>query len=235
MATDFPPPCTTPPSLSPEALSLQQVFGKVQVDSCPHTYNFHMHTHHSDGRLSPDGLMEQAIAIGLKGLAITDHHRVSAYYVAQTYLEQRRWQDPHQDLPMLWTGTEITSDLNGTEVHILCYAFDPEHRAIAPYLRGKAPKGDPAIASQVIAAAHHAGGVAILAHPARYRRPAQELIPDAVAAGIDGVETYYAYSNPNPWHPSPKETAKVYELARIHNLFSTCGTDTHGLNLLQRL
>jgi predicted metal-dependent phosphoesterase TrpH len=76
----------------------------------------------------------------------------------------------------------------------------------------------------------------VLAHPARYKRSFEELIPAAVALSIDGIETYYAYGgNPSPWQPSPKETEAVSALGRQYGLLNTCGTDTHGLNLLQRI
>ena len=47
-----------------------------------------MHTTASDGRLTPLSLVQQAIAIGLKGLAITDHHSVDGYQKAEQYLAQ---------------------------------------------------------------------------------------------------------------------------------------------------
>ena len=36
-------------------------------------YDFHTHTHLSDGVLSPDQLIREAIAIGYKAIAVTDH------------------------------------------------------------------------------------------------------------------------------------------------------------------
>lgn len=55
---------------------LKQVLQNIDAQSCPTCFNFHMHTVYSDGKLQPGKLMEQAIAIGLKGLAITDHHSI---------------------------------------------------------------------------------------------------------------------------------------------------------------
>ncbi|NEQ22266.1 MAG: PHP domain-containing protein [Microcoleus sp. SIO2G3] len=215
--------------------ALKQVWENIQPDSCPYSYNFHMHTIHSDGQLKPEDLIEQAIAIGLKGLAITDHHTISGYQIAQSWLEHYQQESPSTPVPHLWTGVEITAELLGTEVHILGYAFDPEHPSLQSYLQGKAPKQSEAQAAAVIVALHQAGGLAVLAHPQRYRRPADELIPVAAQLGIDGVETYYAYNNPEPWQPSPNQTKQVKRLSAIYNLLNTCGTDTHGLNLLRRI
>jgi hypothetical protein len=214
--------------------ALREVFETIQADSCPTSYNFHMHTICSDGRLKPEELIEQAVVLDLKGLAITDHHSVRGYKAAQCWLD-KVFDHSKVDAPHLWTGAEITSKLLEIEVHILCYAFDPEHPAMQLYLQGKAPRGSDAEAANVITAVHQAGGLAVLAHPSRYRLRATELVRAAAEIGIDGMETYYAYNNPSPWKPSPKETTEAIQLATTYRLLNTCGTDTHGLSLLQRL
>lgn len=222
------------PSTAQDVPALKRAWRSVTATSCPHEYNFHMHSVCSDGQLTPEEIVEQAITIGLKGFAITDHHTVNGYYAAQTYLEYRQ-QSQTQPLPQLWTGIEINGILLDTTVHILAYGFDPKHPALKDYRQREIPAGAIAAAHVIIQAIHNAGGLAILAHPARYRRPAHELIPAAAALGIDGVEAYYAYDNPKPWVTSGKHTAKVKDLGQQHNLWLTCGTDTHGRSLQQRL
>lgn len=214
---------------------LKQVFQSIDAQSCPRYFNFHMHTVYSDGRLQPNVLMEQAVTIGLKGFAITDHHSVDGYQVAQHWLEDWKWNNPSAHTPHLWTGVEINANLLNVEVHILGYAFDPQHSSIRNYIQKKATTGEEYQAANVIGAIHQAGGLAVLAHPARYKRSLFDLIPAAAAVGIDGVETFYAYNNPNPWKPSALESQQVQQLAGEYGLYNTCGTDTHGLSLLQRL
>jgi predicted metal-dependent phosphoesterase TrpH len=214
---------------------LKQVFQNIDAYSCPRLFNFHTHTVYSDGRLQPSGLMEQAMAIGLKGLAITDHHSIIGYQAALAWLEDWKWSNPGVSAPYLWSGVEINANLLDIEVHILAYAFAPEHSSMKPYLQRRPTRGQEYQASNVIAAIHEAGGLAVLAHPARYKRSHFELIPDASQKGIDGVETFYAYNNPKPWQPSVLESEQVQKLADEYFLFNTCGTDTHGLSLLQRL
>ncbi len=216
---------------------LKQVFQTINAQSCPRSFNFHMHTVHSDGRFQPEELMTQAIAIGLKGFAITDHHTLSGYRVAQRWLDNWKLSNPPlaHSAPEFWSGVEINAELLNIEVHILGYAFDPIHPVLTPYLQKQAASGDDYQAAKVITAIQQAGGLAVLAHPARYKRSYFELIPAAAEVGIDGVETYYAYNNPNPWQPSPTETKQVQHLAALYSLLNTCGTDTHGLSLLQRL
>ncbi len=210
--------------------ALKAIWETIDANSCPNDYNFHMHTICSDGQLKPEQVIDQALAIQLKGLAITDHHTVDGYYIAQNYL-----QSCQQTLPQIWTGVEITSILCDTEVHILGYGFNPEHPAIVPYLQGDQPTGKAAQAQAVISAIHQAEGLVVLAHPERYASPAEELVPRAVELGIDGVETYYAYKNPIPWQPSPRETVQVKALSDQYGLYNTCGTDSHGLSILQRV
>ena len=214
---------------------LEQVFQSINAQSCPRFFNFHMHTVFSDGRLQPDTLMEQATAIGLKGLAITDHHSIDGYQAAQNWLEDWKWNNPGANTPHLWSGVEINANVLNIEVHILGYAFDPEEPSIKPYIQRKATTDEEYQAKAVIAAIQDAGGLAVLAHPARYRRSHFDLIPAIEAAGIDGVETFYAYNNPNPWRPSALESKQVQQLGSEYGLFNTCGTDTHGLSLLRRL
>lgn len=224
-----------PQIIAQNSLRLKKVWQTVHSNSCPTVYNFHMHTTASDGQLNPLDVVDQALEVGLKGLAITDHHSVDGYRHAQAYLNQLQEQNPQQDLFTLWTGTEITSSLQGVTVHILAYAFDPEHPSIKPYLQSLAPLGNDANAATVIESIHNAGGLAVLAHPFRYRRPATELIPLVAYLGIDGIEAYYSYPKTNPWKTSPKQTKECLELAFKYNLYTSCGTDTHGKNILVKL
>ncbi len=223
---------------------LLRLFQQVRADSCPRQFNFHLHTTCSDGKLAPGELVEQAIALGLKEFAITDHHTIAGYLQAKQCLEDWQWRHPARvrrgsraavALPRLWVGVEITAKLANTDVHILGYGFAPDHEAMALYLQGPTPQGADQQAERVIGAIQEAGGLAILAHPARYRRSPAELIPAAAALGMDGIETYYAYDNPLHWRPCPKRTPEVLSLTQQFSLLHTCGTDTHGTSITRRL
>lgn len=222
--------------LTTEAKTLYRVFATIGLDSCPQYYNFHMHTLHSDGQMRPEFLMEQAVELGLQGIAITDHHNVSGYREAQEWLQNLHWRRGQTSCQLqLWTGIEINAELLGIEVHILGYGFDLDQVVIRPYLQSRTLKGSAYQARTVIQAIQQAGGIAVLAHPARYRRSVPELIAAAADLSIDGVEAYYAYGNPFPWMASPQQTAEIIALADRYGLLKTCGTDTHGLSLLRRL
>ena len=115
------------------------------------------------------------------------------------------------------------------------YAFDPSHEAIQLYLHNSSPKGKAQLAENVIRAIQDAGGLAVLAHPCRYRRSPEELVTEAFQQGIDGIEAYYAYDNPKEWRPCPKRTPSMRCLAEELGILSTCGTDTHGKTLMRRI
>jgi predicted metal-dependent phosphoesterase TrpH len=208
---------------------LRHVFQQVDEQSCPERYNFHNHTCFSDGKLEPEESIAQALQIGLKDMAITDHHSVGSYPRAKKFLDQQS-----SDL-RLWIGTEITAYIGKVDVHILAYGFDPEREALRPYLQGHEANREHTDIEQVITAIHGADGLAVLAHPSRYRLPTELVVETAVECGIDGLETYYAYKHSNPWVSTPSETERVLGLVEKYGLFATCGTDTHGTNLRLRL
>lgn len=219
MATEL----ETRSSATPAAL--KSAWAEIGPQSCPTVYNFHMHTCYSDGQLQPGAVVEQVRHLGLKGFAITDHHSVGAYRQINRLLST--------DGPLFWTGVEITSILAGCEIHVLGYGFDPDAEVMQPYLQGYSLEG--LTAQVVIEALHQAGGLAVLAHPFRYCLPAEMLVESAATLGIDGLEAYYAYKNPDPWEPSYPQTEAAEVLAERFGLFKTCGTDTHGSKLTKRI
>lgn len=216
-------PCVAAPTST--QTDLRQAWCEIGPESCPHHYNFHLHTYCSDGRMSPESIVRQATDLGLKGFAITDHHTVEGYRAAACLLSAEG--------PRLWSGVEITGRLLGCEVHILGYGFDPDAPELQCYLQRQEVAG--ASAGQVIEALHIAGGLAVLAHPFRYARPAEDLVPAAYDLGINGLEVYYCYKNNDPWTPSPDRTQAAEGLAAEYELYKTCGTDSHGPTILRRL
>jgi predicted metal-dependent phosphoesterase TrpH len=82
----------------------------------------HAHTHFSDGLLSPAELVDLAVERGLGVLAVTDHDSVEgvapAAAAAGTRLE-------------LVPGIEVSSILEGQDLHILGYFIDPHSSQLA--------------------------------------------------------------------------------------------------------
>lgn len=91
-----------------------------------HLADLHLHTNHSDGLLSPSAIVERAAAMGLRVVAITDHDDVAA-------LGEARRRGEELGVEVL-TGVELSTSLNGRDLHLLGYLFDPAHPRMAEYL-----------------------------------------------------------------------------------------------------
>ncbi len=81
-------------------------------------YDFHSHTHYSDGILSPQELIERAISKNLQLLAISDHDSVTGLLEARAYLSQRNKQSNSQPLNLV-NGVELSVQTDFGEVHIV--------------------------------------------------------------------------------------------------------------------
>ncbi len=217
---------------APTCHPLSPVLEQVSQESCPRQFNFHCHSLCSDGSLTPEELADQAVKIGLKHFAVTDHHSIEAFPLVQARLDQHR--QGGAQVPSLWSGTEISCLLEGCLVHVLALGFEPAHSAMAPYLQGDTVVGDLLQARAVVSAIQAAGGLALLAHPARYRLSFKPLVKAAAALGFDGAEVWYDYEMQSEWRPSPHVCQHVAGLCRDLNLLQSCGTDSHGMSLRGR-
>lgn len=211
---------------------LAPVLASITPDCCPGRVNFHCHTTFSDGSLRPDQLAEQAITLGLEHLAVTDHHAVRAHAaVAERFAAAA---ERGRTVPTLWRGVEISCLLEGCLVHVLALGFDAQHDSLHPYLQGCSVVGPALRAEAVLDAIREARGLALLAHPARYRLPFQRLIAAAAALGFDGAEAWYDYGMQPEWQPTPVVCAAIARDLKRRGMLSSCGTDTHGLELRGR-
>ena len=68
---------------------------------------------------------------------------------------------------------------------------------------------------------HQAGGLAVMAHPGLNRT--DEIIPDLVAAGLDGIECFHTKH-------STTMAARYLEIADKFHLLVTGGSDCHGFS-----
>ena len=211
---------------------LRAVLETVGPLSCPDELNFHCHTICSDGSLRPEDLIQQASSHGLRHLAVTDHHSSAAYLPMQSWLEDQTELD--HPAPTLWTGMEISCILRGCLVHVLALGFEPRHRALAVYNHGDAAVGEALRADTVVKAIHEAGGLAVLAHPARYRLGFRDLINAAADLGIDGGEAWYDYDMQTQWQWTPMVCEQIDDQLKNLGLLRTCGTDSHGVDLRGR-
>ena len=212
--------------------ALINIIKSITKESCPNSINFHMHSTYSDGSLTAKEIYNQAIKLNIDHYAITDHHSVEAYIELSKF--NNSIFKERQNSPKLWTGIEITCLLKGCLVHVLGLGFDPKSKYLLPYIDHKSAIGNQLLATTVVECIHNANGIAVLAHPARYKLPFNILIQEASKLNFDAVETWYNYERAYNWIPSEFVCDKIFDCANSYSLLSTCGTDSHGLSLLRR-
>lgn len=103
----------------------------------------------------------------------------------------------------------------------LCSSMD---EAFERFLKKHRPAWVPKFkisAHDAIALIHHAGGVAVIAHPALNK--SDDIIPVLVAAGIDGIECFHT-------RHSTAASEHYMLLAEQYGLAITGGSDCHGMN-----
>lgn len=245
------------------------------------TIDLHMHTTASDGRWTPETLVERIAALGIAAMAVADHDALDSVAPVAALAARR-------GIAVI-SGVEVTTRWDGRQWHLLVYGAPSEHgplRALVDRQRqehidraneaiGRLRRGGHAVPSleaavagrpplpiyvmdalirdgvadtmlaanrfverrlgvpfyidvplaEAVAAAHAAGGLAILAHPGRDEgagilRP--EQLPRLLDhAPIDGLEVHY------PTH-TPAQVAEYASLADRHGLLRSCGSDSHG-------
>lgn len=86
--------------------------------------DLHSHTTCSDGRLSPEQLLDRAVEMNLDVLAITDHDSVDAIPMAQDYIVE-------QSLTLhLISGIELSTVWQNKDIHIVGLNIDIQHPAL---------------------------------------------------------------------------------------------------------
>lgn len=88
--------------------------------------DLHTHTYHSDGTRSPREVVDVAHAAGIDILCISDHDNLAAFFEIKQYAD-------NADVTLV-PGTELSCGVDGVDVHVLAYAFDPHDETIAKRL-----------------------------------------------------------------------------------------------------
>ena len=83
--------------------------------------DLHVHSNASDGTDSPADVMLRAAGAGLDVVALTDHDTQAGVAAARAVLPP--------GLTLL-PGMELSCQLDGRSVHLLCYLFDPQDPAL---------------------------------------------------------------------------------------------------------
>ena len=85
----------------------------------PDCIDLHMHTSLSDGALTPAELLVKVRAASLAAFAVADHDTVEGY-------RQMRELLVPGDAELI-TGLELSVAVNGSDLHMLAYLFNPDH------------------------------------------------------------------------------------------------------------
>jgi len=89
--------------------------------------DLHIHTHFSDSTSSPGEVVEQAHKNGLSCIAITDHDTIDGIH--PTCKEAKKYSIE------VIAGIELSSEINGKDVHILGYLFDYKDKEFADKIK----------------------------------------------------------------------------------------------------
>ena len=84
--------------------------------------DLHLHTNFSDGTYTPEELVAQASRHGLAAIALTDHDTVEGCARARQACDTAGIE--------FLTGTELTAEQEGNELHILGYEVDTTNRRL---------------------------------------------------------------------------------------------------------
>jgi predicted metal-dependent phosphoesterase TrpH len=182
--------------------------------------DLHLHTTASDGTCTPHELVALLRAARARAFSVTDHDTTAAIPAVRALADRVGLE--------FVPGIEVTSVLDGHDVHLLGYAFDPASRSLQAFLRGQiadrvararkiarrlAEVGARIDVEEVIATAARQGGRAI-------GRPliADELVRAGLARSRrDAFERYLGRDRPAfvpRSGPTPEDVIEVIGRAR---------------------
>lgn len=184
--------------------------------------NLHIHSKFSDGKADFEKILACAKQKGYKKISITDHNTIEGHKLFNDEI--------------LITGVEFDCWYKGIFIHILAYDIDVNDIELNKFMaKSKAETEGDLVrlfakrdVPKLINAIHHAGGIAVLAHPACYWAiNLEHFIKKLIKIGLDGIEVYYPYPRFRSivkFHSSKK----VLKIAHKYpDLIKTGGTDFH--------
>lgn len=89
--------------------------------------DLHIHTNFSDGTSTVEEVLDMAAAKGLKAMSITDHDCTDAYPLAYELGSSRGIE--------VISGVELSSEIEGNDIHILGYFVDPDNETLKSKLQ----------------------------------------------------------------------------------------------------
>jgi 3',5'-nucleoside bisphosphate phosphatase len=160
---------------------------------------------------------------GALGAIAADTRRRQLDNLRETYamLLRQGYQFPHSDEVLAAHGGEI-GDMHDITALLDRHGHMADINDILDAAGFHPVKADPV---EIVAAAHTAGVVCLIAHPGRggssYDFDAPKLDRLRAAVPVDGLEVYY------PSH-TPERTEQFRAYAQAHGLLVSAGSDSHG-------
>jgi len=111
---------------------MRRRFGAA-FESRKYMIDLHVHSNRSDGTLTPSELVDLAIQKGLSAFALTDHDTTAGLDEAVSYAESLK-QKGVKNVPKVIKGIELSTDINGKDVHIVGLFIDPDSEEFRKYL-----------------------------------------------------------------------------------------------------
>ncbi|SFD25674.1 RNase RNM [Pseudoalteromonas denitrificans] len=99
-------------------------------------YDLHSHTTCSDGRLSPEELLDRAVEKKIDVFAITDHDTLDALPTAHSYIK-----DNNLNIQLI-NGIEISTRWHSFEIHIVGLNFEPQSEILQNLVSAQKQKRD---------------------------------------------------------------------------------------------
>ncbi|MBU2967916.1 PHP domain-containing protein [Pseudoalteromonas sp. C2R02] len=166
-------------------------------------YDLHSHTTCSDGRLSPEELIDRAVEKGIDIFAITDHDTLDALPIAHEHINQN-----NLDIKLI-NGIEISTRWHSFEIHIVGLNLDAQSTELLNLVSEQKQKRD-ARALEIGRRLEKAGivdayqGAKDLAGDAHITRAhfAQYLVNQGKAKNIQGVFKKYLARGKTGYTPS---------------------------------
>ena len=197
--------------------------------------NYHMHSHYSDGALSPGQLVRKFAQEEYDVIALTDHGTINGIKEFLAACEAAGIKG----IPGIEFNTEhVLEDLK-CSVYLLGYNFDPDDDDLIKLcgeLKGKTAEDRTDLSTEdAIKVISAAGGQAFLADPAKieelgerdsdeYWKNLEILLKDLKKKGLKGLECI------TPGH-SDEEEFRFVQLAGKYHLHISSGTDFHSDDL----
>jgi len=105
------------------SISIQQGIPEIDYGNA----DLHIHTNYSDGTMTPEAVVDEAVRLGISTISITDHDSVAGIVAACKYGQGKKIN--------IIPGIELSSYLSPSEIHILGYFIDIHNVSLQKILK----------------------------------------------------------------------------------------------------